>query len=191
MRLAETARFGQEALYSPVMILSVEPDLIVACSLTEANGHSAGEYINMGKDYFDIQWIDYGEVVSKACQTKAQAMQRLLAIMGIAADEETLMHLCEATSLKQLLGDITEGLGVTELYNLLSNTRTTVSSTAYAAPSQPSFSQASYAAGNVQPEANQMQNNSSQASGAVPQAPQEPQQGTPTPRRFGVRRRSV
>lgn len=120
IRGTNTIRGGSLFQYNPVLILSCEDNKALVCTLDEGDDYAAGETICLGAEYFDNAWLEYGVLINSAVQTKAQVIAKMLTVLGIQADTDSLKTLCRAITYKDLFSEIEDQLDLKDLVNALS-----------------------------------------------------------------------
>ena len=137
IRTTHTLRGKTLFQYNPVLILACEGDKAMVCTLEDGEGYSAGETVCLPADYLDNAWQEFGVLVNQAVQTKAQIISKMLIIMGIQADSESIKQLCLAVTYKDLFSAIEDQLELSDIINALSVTDKELSQGTLADNSQP------------------------------------------------------
>ncbi len=106
IRRAETVR-GDALFYNePCYVMACENSKALVCALEDTETCVAGRSYNLGLEYFDDEWVEYGSLLNSACTVKAQMVRKILNLMGIIADEDSILTLCRAVSYKQIYDEL-------------------------------------------------------------------------------------
>lgn len=108
----------------PVLVLSTGTAKNVPCAiiilLSETGEYESGTTLTLSAEFMDDNWADFGEIVNKACQTKAQILKLLVNLLGLNATEQELFKLSQVLSYKQLLCELSD-LSDADLLSFLSD----------------------------------------------------------------------
>lgn len=108
----------------PVLVLSTGTAKNVPCAiiilLSEMGDYESGTTLTLPAEFMDDNWAGFGEIVNKACQTKAQILKLLVNLLGLNATEQELFKLSQVLSYKQLLCELSD-LSDTDLLSFLSD----------------------------------------------------------------------
>ena len=122
IRTAPTANGDESYLTEPLLVLSARGNKVIASPVTQQGLEEYGTPVTLGKYMLDDNWVNYGDILNEACQTKAQLIRKLLTILGIACDDGDLLRLCKAVTFNQLLYEIADDLELRELLKLMEET---------------------------------------------------------------------
>lgn len=104
----------------PVLILSTGTACALVILLSETGEYESGTTLTLPAEFMDDNWADFGEIVDRACQTKAQILKLLADLLGLNATEQDLFRLSQVLSYKQLLSELS-GLSDIDLLSFLSD----------------------------------------------------------------------
>lgn len=104
----------------PVLMLSTGTACALVTLLSETGDYESGTTLTLPAEFMDGNWADFGEIVNKACQTKAQILKLLVNLLGLNATEQELFKLSQVLSYKQLLCELSD-LSDTDLLSFLSD----------------------------------------------------------------------
>lgn len=122
IRRAETSR-GNALFYNePCLLLACDSSKAIACALEDSELCVAGRNYNLGMDFFDDDWVEYGSLLNAACTVRAQMVRKILDIMGITADEDSILTLCRAVSYKKIYDELRGQLNLDSLIYALEPT---------------------------------------------------------------------
>lgn len=137
IRTTNTVRGSDRFQYNPVLILACEGNKAMICTLEEGDGYSAGETVCLAADYLDNAWQEFGVLINSAVQTKAQIVAKMLMIMGIQADKESIQQLCLAVTYKDLFNTIEDQLELKDIINALRSSDNEITQETLADNAQP------------------------------------------------------
>lgn len=104
----------------PILVLSTGTSCALVTLLSETGDYESGTTLTLPAEFMDDNWADFGEIVNKACQTKAQILKLLVNLLGLNATEQELFKLSQVLSYKQLLCGLSD-LSDTDLLSFLSD----------------------------------------------------------------------
>lgn len=104
----------------PILVLSTGTACALVTLLSEMGDYESGTTLTLPAEFMDDNWADFGEIVNKACQTKAQILKLLVNLLGLNATEQELFKLSQVLSYKQLLCELSD-LSDTDLLSFLSD----------------------------------------------------------------------
>lgn len=104
----------------PILVLSTGTACALVTLLSETGDYESGTTLTLPAEFMDDNWADFGEIVNKACQTKAQILKLLVNLLGLNATEQELFKLSQVLSYKQLLCELSD-LSDTDLLSFLSD----------------------------------------------------------------------
>lgn len=119
VRANESSLRGRLFLFEPVLVLSCTNNVVTICPVQDTEYFAAGTTMVIPDEYLDDWWMDYGDMLNIACNTKTQVLKRLLDMIGIEADQDSLYALCQCVTYKQFLSQLSEDLGITELLHIM------------------------------------------------------------------------
>lgn len=115
IRRAVTTRGGELCLNEPCLLLSLNNSKAILCALEDSQDYVAGKTITLGLEYFDNEWVEYGPLINSANVVRAQLVRKILDIMGIQADEDSILTLCRAITIKQIYDELNEQLSLNSI----------------------------------------------------------------------------
>lgn len=104
----------------PILVLSTGTACALVTLLSEMGDYESDTTLTLPAEFMDDNWADFGEIVNKACQTKAQILKLLVNLLGLNATEQELFKLSQVLSYKQLLCELSD-LSDTDLLSFLSD----------------------------------------------------------------------
>ena len=119
VRREETSMGGKLFICEPAFVLSYVHGVALVSVLDPLSSFEVGTTITLSDDYLDDLWIDYGSMLNGACNTKAQVITQMLAMLGIVADKQSMKALCRAVTYKQMLQEISDALEIGDLLHAM------------------------------------------------------------------------